>query len=64
MLETCTIKNNNTRTMQAEFSKFASLLLDYGFQILIPASVPEQIETSSNGILHRSDCCLLLESNR
>ena len=50
--------------MQAEFSKFASLLFDYGFQILIPASVPEQIETSSNGILHRSDCCLLLESNR
>ena len=37
--------NNNIRTVQAESSKFASLLFDQGFQIVIPprspASVPE-----------------------
>ena len=38
-------KNNNTGTVQAESSKFASLLFDQGFQIVIPprivANVPE-----------------------
>ena len=51
------------RTVQAESSKFASLLFDQGFQIVIPprspASVPEPIGTPSDGILHQSDCCLL-----
>ena len=40
-------KNNNTHTVQAESSKFASLLFDLGFQIVIPprivANVPEPI---------------------
>ena len=39
-------KNNNTYTVQAESSKFSSLLFDQGFQIVIPpslASVPETI---------------------
>ena len=48
-------KNNNTPTVQAEFSKFAILLFDQWFQI---ASVPEPIGTLFCGILHRSDCCL------
>ena len=43
--------------MQAESSKFASLLFDQGFQIVIPprspASVPEPIRAPSDGILHR-----------
>ena len=43
--------------MQAESSKFASLLFDQGFQIVIPprspASVPEPIRTPSDGILHQ-----------
>ena len=56
-------KNNNTRTVQAESSKFASVLFDQGFQIIIPprssASVPEPIGTLSDDILHRSDCCYL-----
>jgi hypothetical protein len=47
-------KNNNTRTVQAESSKIASLLFDWGFQIVIPprvvASVPEPIGTPSDGI--------------
>ena len=49
-------KNNNTHTVQVESSKFASLLFDQGFQIVIPprspASVPEPIRTPSDGILH------------
>ena len=44
-------------------AKFASLLLDQGFQIVIsprsPANVPEPIGAPSDGILHWSDCCLL-----
>ena len=56
-------KDDNTRTVWAESSKFASLSFDQGFQIVIPprspASVPEPIGTPSDGILHRSDCCLL-----
>ena len=55
-------KNNNIRTVQAEPSKFASLLLDQGFQIVIPprivANVPEPIRTPSDDILHWSNCCL------
>ena len=49
-------KNNNTRIVQAESSKFESLLFDQGFKIIIPpkivANVPEPIGTSSDGILH------------
>ena len=49
-------KNNNTRTVQVESSKFESLLFDQGFQIVIPprivANVQEAIETPSDGILH------------
>ena len=49
-------KNNNTRTVQAESSKFASLSFDQGFQIVIPprivANVPEPIGTPSDNILH------------
>ena len=49
-------KNNNTHTVQAESSKFASLLFDQGFQVVIPprivANVPEPIGTPSEGILH------------
>ena len=55
-------KNNNTRTVQSESSKFAKLLFDQGFQIVIPprivANVPEPIGTPSDSILHWSDCCL------
>ena len=44
-------KNNSTRTVRAESSKFASLLFDHGFQIVIPpASVPQPIWTPSDGI--------------
>ena len=50
------VKNKNTRLVQAESSKFESLLFDQGFQIVIPprspASVPEPIRTPSDGILH------------
>ena len=49
-------KNNNTRTVQAESSKFASLSFDQRFQIVIPprivSNVPEPIGTPSDGILH------------
>ena len=49
-------KNNNTRTMQAESSKFASLSFDQRFQIVIPprivANVPEPMGRPSDGILH------------
>ena len=49
-------KNNNTRTMQAESFKFASVSFDHGFQIAIPprspASVLEPIGMPSDGILH------------
>ena len=52
-----------TRTAQVESSKFVLLSFDQGFQIVIPprspASVPELIGTPSDGILHRSDYCLL-----
>ena len=48
--------------MQSESSKFASLLFDQGFQIVlksrIVANVPEPIRTPSDVILHGSDCCL------
>ena len=48
-------KNNNTHTVQAESSKFASFLFDQGFQLVIPprivADVPEPIVTPSDGIL-------------
>ena len=58
-------KNNNTLTVQAEFSKFASLLFDQGFQLVIPprslASVPEPMGKPSNSMLHQSDCCLLCQ---
>ena len=61
-------KNNNTRTVQAESSKFASLLFDQGFQIVIPprivANVPEPIGMPSDSILHLSDCCLFWQFNR
>ena len=56
-------KNNNTRTVQTESSKFASFSFDQGFQIVIPlrivVNVPEPIGTPSDSILHQSDCCLL-----
>ena len=56
-------KNNNTRTVQAESSIFASLSFDQGFQIVIPprivANVPEPIRTPSDAILHQSNSCLL-----
>ena len=56
-------QKNNNRTVQAQSSKFASLLFDQGFQIVIPprspANVPGPIGTPSDGILHPSDCCLL-----
>ena len=49
-------KNNNTRTVQAESSKFASLLFDQRFQIDIPprivANVPELIGKPYDGNLH------------
>ena len=49
-------KNNNTRTVQAESSKFESLSFGQGFQIVIPprivANVPEPIGMPSDGILH------------
>ena len=55
-------KNNNTGTVQAESSKFASLSFDQRFQIVIPprivANVPEPIGTPSDGILHWSNCWL------
>ena len=59
-------KNNSNRTTQAESSKFALLLFDQGFQIVIPprivANVPEPIRTPSDSILHWSICCLFHQS--
>ena len=56
-------KNNKTHIVQAESSKFASLLFDQGFHLVIPprspASVQEPIGTPSDCILHLSDCCLI-----
>ena len=52
-------KNNNTRTVQAESSKFASVLFDQGFKYLFLQDGLELIGMPSDGILHRSDCCLL-----
>ena len=58
-------KNNNIRAVQAESSKFATLLFDQGVQIVINPSavfyVPEPIGTPSDSILHQSDCCLLCQ---
>jgi hypothetical protein len=49
-------KNSNTRTVQAESSKFASFLFDQGFQLVIPPKivtyVPEPIVTPTDGILY------------
>ena len=40
-------KNNNTRTVQAESSKFASVSFDQGFQIAVP---PRWVGTDQNAI--------------
>ena len=41
-------KNNNTRTVQAESSKFASLSFDQGYQIVIPPRFLVSTRTDRN----------------
>ena len=50
--------NNNTCTVQAESSKFASLLFDQGFQIVIP---PRSLASLSSKLWSRKlmEICML-----